>query len=182
MSELSVYIDFVVFSQEDKYKIYLADASLWGVAEGLPAHFKITPPGSTKAITLPFEKKSFTILTSLNLGLSCFVDTCDKQLLVELPDGVWEFRLLSAYEGLDKKRYFLKDDILREEIDKIRRREGINFVSNSQVMNDLRFVEDMLSYAKSEMKDGNHKSAKRAYDEASKITERYANCKDCKIL
>ena len=180
MSDLSVYIDFAVFSQEDKYKIYIGDASLWGVAETLPAHFKITPPGSSKPITIPFEKKSFTTYTSLNLGLSCFVNTCDKQLLVELPDGVWEFQLLSAYQGLDKKRYFLKDDILRESIDKIYRREGINFVPDSQVVKDLRFIEHLLYLAKSEMKDGNHKMAKRAYDEASKITEKHTNCKDCK--
>lgn len=180
MSNLSVIVDFIILSgEEDPKRIFLADSSNWGVAQDLPSYLEVTPPGSTKKINLTFAKEKFTILNSVNLGLSCYTSGCNEQILVDLPDGVWEFCLSSSFENLNKKRYFLKDDTLRLDVDKIYIRLGLDYDNSSDIMKGLRRIEHFLIAAKVFIKRGDIVKAKRAYDEASKITERYLNCKDC---
>ena len=135
MSNLSVIVDFIILSgEEDPKRIFLADASNWGVAQDLPSYLQVTPPGSVKQINLTFAKDKFTILHSVNLGLSCYTDGCKESELVDLPDGIWEFCLLSSFQDLKKKRYFLKDDSLRLEIDKIYIRLGLDYDITSNVI------------------------------------------------
>lgn len=180
MSNLSIIIDFIILSgEEDPKRIFLADASNWGVAKGLPAYLQVTPPGASTPTNLTFAKEKFTILHSVNLGLSCYTSGCNEVELVDLPDGIWEFCLQSSFNGLNKKRYFLKDDSLRLEIDKIYIRLGLQYDHGSDVIKGLRRIEHFLISAKTFIKRGDIVRAKRAYDEALKTTEKYSNCKDC---
>ena len=180
MSNLSVIVDFIILSgEEDPKRIFLADASNWGVAQDSPAYLQVTPPGATKQINLTFTKDKFTILHSVNLGLSCYTQGCKESELVDLPDGIWEFCLTSSFENLNKKRFFLKDDSLRIEVDKIYIRLGLDYNGNSDVIKGLRKIEHFLIAAKAFIKRGDIVKGKRAYEEALKITEKYSNCKDC---
>lgn len=180
MSSLSVVVDFIILSgEEDPERIFIADASNWGVAQNSPVYLQVTPAGASQPINLTFAKNKFIILNSVNLGLSCFIDSCDEQELVELPDGIWEICLQSSFENLKKRRYFLKDDSLRLEIDKIYIRLGLEYDQNSTIIKGLRRIEHFLISAKAFIKRGDIVRAKRAYDEALKTTEKYSNCKDC---
>lgn len=178
MSELSVKIDFIIGKEVDPKYIMIGDSSQWGVAENLPAYISVVPPGSKKAITLNFQKHSLTFLTSVNLGLSC-LEACQEQRLEDLDDGVWEICLKSSFNNLDKKRYLLKTDSLRIEMDKLYIKEGIPYKESSKVVKALRSAEWALDVAESEMRQGNVPQAIRAFNEALKEVEQYKNCKDC---
>lgn len=178
MTDLSVKINFIIGKEVDPKYIMIGDTSQWGVAENHPAYLTIVPPGSKKAISLNFQKHSLTFLTSVNLGLSN-LEKCQSQELEDLDDGIWEICLKSSFEGLDKKRYLLKTDSLRLEMDKLYIKQGIPFKENNTVVKALKSAEWCLSVAEAEMRNGNRTQAMRAFEEACKEVEKYKNCKEC---
>ena len=179
MSTLSVNINFVIMSLEDPKKILIGDTSNWGVAQNLPAYLKVIPPGSTKSINLNFAKNTLTTLKSTNLGLQCLTGDCNETEQIDLQDGIWEFCLQSSFNNLNKKRWFLKDDSLRLEIDKIYIKAGIDYNPDSVVIEALSEIEFLLTSARAHIKKGDFVKAKRAFDEATKLTEKYNQCKEC---
>lgn len=176
--DLSVKVDFIVGKEVEPKYIMIGDASQWGVAENLPAYISVIPPGSKKAITLTFKKHSLTYLTSVNLGLSC-IEKCEAQILEPLDDGVWEICLKSSYKNLDKKRYLLKTDSLRLEMDKLYIKEGIPYKEGNITIESLCSAEWALKVADSEIRQGNISQAMKAYNEAVKQVNKFKNCKDC---
>ena len=179
MQNLSINIDFVVINTEDTKILLIGDKSQWGVAENQPAYIKLLPPGSTNWITTSFAKKKINIFDSINLGFDCLVESCEPQTPTDLMDGVWEICLQSSYEGIEKKRYFLKDDSLRLQLDELYIRQGLDYDPHSDLIRDAEKVEFFLNVAKASIKKGDHVKAKRAYDEAVKTLEKYNDCKDC---
>jgi hypothetical protein len=180
MNNLSVIIDFIVLNTDDNKVICIGDKSQWGVAENLPAYLLTKIPGANDFITLNFQKERLVFLTSVNLGLTCVTETCSsEQNLQELPDGVWEFCLKSSYEGLDKKRYYLKTDTLRLEIDKIYIKEGLEYNPDSKVVKSLEKVEWLLKVAHSYIREGNNVKAMKAFTLAQEELEKQKNCKNC---
>ena len=179
MNNFSVKIDFVVINTEDPKILLIGDKSSWGVAKKQPSYIKILPPGSTSWITTSFAKEKINIFTSINLGFDCLVESCQEQLPTDLMDGIWEICLQSSYEGLEKKRYFLKDDSIRLELDKLYVKQGLDYNPHSSLIEDTDQVEYFLKVAKSFIKRGDHVKAKMAYDEARKTLDKYNECKDC---
>lgn len=180
MSELSVKIDFVVLNTIDPFTIMIGDKSQWGVAKLKPAYLLIKPPGSDTFININFIKDNLMFLTSTNLGLSCITSDCSRDLgLQALPDGVWEFCLKSKYQGLDKKRYYLKTDSLRIEIDKIYIKEGIEYNPNSTIVKSLEKTEWLINVAEAYIRKGDNIKAMKAYNMACEELEKQKNCKNC---
>lgn len=178
MSDLSIKPNFIILNDVDPTIIGLADTSSWGIAETQPAYLTILPPGSTRYISLNFIKHNIMFLTSVNLGLGCLTE-CAEQKLEALDDGVWEFCLKSNYEGIQKKRFYLKTDSLRIEMDKLYIKEGIEYNPNSNVVKALAKAEWLLKVAESNLRNGNNIKAMQAFNLASKEVEKYKNCKDC---
>ena len=178
----TVNINFQVINTNDPASILIGDQSNWGVAKNKPAYLIITPPGSTQTITLTFGKHKLMPLTSVSLGLSCVSSNCDGQTYEDLDDGVWEFCLQSAFEGLNKKRYYLKDDQLRQEIAKIMVRlvdtQGFSF-KRTQSTDDFAIIHNMLDTANYLIMEGRNVDAMKAYNEAVKLVEKYKHCKEC---
>lgn len=179
MTDLSVDIDFIVLNTTDDKMIGIGDKSHYGVAENLPAYLIVTPPGSKRHINLSFPKHNLMFLTSVNLGLSC-VDACQEQKLQPLDDGVWEFCLKSGYQGLEKKRYYLKTDSLRLEMDKMYIKEGIAYNEDSKVVRSLEKAEWLLNVAHAEMRQGNKPRAMKAFEIACKEVDKFKHCKNCR--
>ncbi len=180
MSNLSVIINFIIPPTDDPKIICVADASNWGMAEGEPSYLTVLPPGSVNYIILNFVKHSLTFLNSTNLGLSCVTSECStEQNYEDLDDGIWEICLKSNYEGLDKKRLYLKDSSLRQEIDKLYIRAGIDYDPSSKVIEALSEVEYLLQVAHAQIRRGDTPTAKKAFDKASKLVDQYKNCKNC---
>jgi hypothetical protein len=179
MTDLSVDIDFIILNTFDKKIISIGDISKWGVAENLPANILITPPGSTRRINVVFSKHQLNIFNSTNLGQSCVTDGCGGQRYEDLADGVWEFCLQSAYEGLEKKRYFLKDDSIRLELSKMYIKQNLKYDPDSRIFKDAEIVRFLLESAQAFMLDGDISMAKIAFDSAQKELEKYNDCKNC---
>ena len=182
MSELSIKIDFTILPTKEPKEIVLLDTSQWGIAYNQPAYLSILPPGYTNYINHSFVKQTYTILNSSNLGMGCITGECNGGELEDLDDGIWEFCLKSAYEGINKKRFFLKDDQLRTEIDKIRIRlldtQGFTFV-RTQTTDQLEIIEDILAGAHSMLREGRNNDTMKGYNEASKLVDKLKQCRDC---
>lgn len=178
MSDLSIKPNFIILNDVDPTTIGLADTSSWGINENQPAYITIIPPGSIKAISLNFIKHNIMFLTSVNLGISCLT-YCGEQKLQPLDDGVWEFCLKSNFEGIEKKRLYLKTDSLRIEMDKLYIKEGIEYNPNSNVVKALAEAEWLLNVAEANIRDGNSNKAMQAFNLAVKEVKKYSNCKDC---
>lgn len=176
MTDLSVNIDFIILNSLDPYVIAVADRSRWGVAEELPAYILITPPGSTRAISTVFQKERINFFHSVNLGQTCVVDGCGGQNYEKLDDGVWEFCLKSGYDGLEKKRYLLKDDNLRIELDKLFISQNLRYNPESQIFKDTKKITFFLDSAQAYLRDGDISMAKLAFNSAQKETEKYLKC------
>ena len=176
MSELSIKLDFVILNMQDPKSIFVGDISQWGVAFQHPSYLSVIPPGSSNEINTQFVKQQFNILTSTNLGLTCSLD-CEQE---DLDDGIWEFCLRSNFDGINKRRLYLKDDSLRADIDKIYIKQNLRYDETSKVIQELQKIEFFLSSAQAYIKKGEKVWAERAYETAKKYTEKYLTCKDCK--
>lgn len=179
MTDLTVKVDFMIFTHTDPTQIAIGDMSKWGVAKNQPSNLLITPPGSKKQINHTFPKEKIHFLNASNLGLSCVQNSCDNEEYEDLDDGIWEFCLQSAYEGLEKRRYFLKADLLRIDLDKIYIKAGIEYNPNSQIVKDLFDAEFWFMSAHAQMREGNKSKANRDYNESRKIADRYIRCENC---
>ena len=179
MSDLSVNIDFIVLNTLDPRVIIVADKSQWGVANNRPSIISITPPGSKQAITKPFAKRKLNFFNATNLGLDCFPTDCSEHEAVFLPDGIWEFCLESDFEGLKKRRFFLKDDSIRIELDKLYIKQGLRFDPLSNIFQSTSKIEFYLTSANAFVRDGDHVLAHQAFVMAQKELEKWKDCKDC---
>lgn len=179
MTNLTVKIDFNVVESNDPKYLIVGDHSRWGVADKLPANILILPPGSESWINISFLKHNLNVFQSLNLGLDCKDVTCEDYEYSDLDDGIWEIKLESAYQDLNKKRYYLKTDRLRIDIDKLYIKAGIDYDESSTIIKDLRKIEHSLSASKAYIRRGDHNQAMRAFEMASKLTEKQLNCRNC---
>jgi hypothetical protein len=181
--DLSIKIDFTIVPTKEPKEIVILDTSNWGVAYTQPSYLSVLPPGYSNYINLNFVKQTYTILNSTNLGMSCITQDCTEICLEDLDDGVWEFILKSSYSGLDKKRYFLKDDQLRREIDKVRislfQNQGFNVPPDNIAVKELNKIEFLLSTAHSLIRQGMNSDAMKGYLESVKLLEKLKKCKNC---
>ena len=174
-----INIDFEVIPTYNPQKLLVGDASVWLNAENKPAYILITPPGSKKAISNSFQKERINIFTSVNLGMSC-LNTCGEQDYVDLPDGIWTINVKSAYQGIEKIRYYLKTDRFRLELDKIYIKASLEYnIKDKQLREDFSDVELMIRTAEAFARDGDFSKASRDFSEAQKILKKYQDCKNC---
>jgi hypothetical protein len=166
-------IDFIVIPTLDPTSLIIGDTSNWGVAENQPAYLTITLPGSNEGVNVSFVKHQLNILNTSNLGMS------DVGEYLDLDDGIYEICLQSSYVDLLKKRYFLKDDVLRIEIDKLYIQAGINYNPDSPLQKDLQRIEFLLRSSEAFIKEGDTTRAMRGYNEAQRLVNNYKQCKDC---
>lgn len=179
MTDLTVKVDFTIFTQVDPTIIAIGDKSRWGVAKNQPSNLLITPPGSKKAINHTFPKEKVHFLNATNLGLSCVKNDCSESEYEHLDDGIWEFCLQSAYQGLEKRRFFLKTDLIRIDLDKIYIKAGVDYNPNSDIVKDLFDAEFWLKCAHAHLRRGDKSKTNRDYNEARKIVDKYINCTNC---
>lgn len=180
---LSIKTDFSILSTKEPKEIVILDTSNWGVAYTKPSYLSILPPGYSEYIKISFVKKSTTILNSYNLGISCIKNNCGDIHLEDLDDGIWEFVLESSYQDLEKKRYYLKDDQLRTEIDKVRislfQNQGFNLPPDNVAVKQLNTIEFLLSTSHSLVRQGMNSDSMQGYKETVKLLEKLKKCKNC---
>ena len=111
--------------------------------------------------------------------MSC-LNTCGEQDYVDLPDGIWTINVKSAYQGIEKIRYYLKTDRFRLELDKIYIKASLEYnIKDKQLREDFSDVELMIRTAEAFARDGDFSKASRDFSEAQKILKKYQDCKNC---
>ena len=174
-----IKIDFTILQELNPQLLKVQDASNWFSAEDKQATLIVTPPGSTKGIANVFAKHETTILTSVNLGLSCLT-TCGESELQDLSDGVWTICVKSAYQGLEKTRYFLKTDRFKIEWYKEFANLGFEYVDINNVKYEALYdARKHLTTAEAFIIDGNFTKANREFTLAQKKLNKIRKCKDC---
>jgi len=174
-----IYIDFEVIPTYNPKTLVVEDASDWLDADDMPAYISITPPGAKDAINHIFQKRKRNRFNSVNLNMSCLTE-CGEQTRLDLPDGIWTICLQSSYDGLNKKRYYLKTDRFRLELDKVYvRLNGVYDSEDEPIRKDLRKLEFLLRTAEAFTRDGDFYKASRDFSEAQKLLEKHKECKNC---
>lgn len=172
-----IHIDFQIIETGNKKVLSVADSSTWLYAENKPSYISIKLPGSKKEKVFSFKKNAINNINSHLLGLSCLKGDCKEEVYVDLPDGIYNIKVLSGYEGIEKERYYLKTDILDLEIAKALTLIGFNY--NENLLNKrepYKKIKDCLTQAKDSTKLGDFVEANRYYQEAVKLFNKQ-NCK-----
>lgn len=176
---MDVVVDFEVIPTHNPKRLWISDASEWGVAENQASIICIFPPGSTTSINNTFIKHNLNVFHSVNLKLSCLT-SCAGQQYSDLPDGVWTINLKSAFTDLEKTRYYLKTDQIQLELDKVYTRAGLEFdKSQKSFREDLQDIEFLLRTASAHTRQGNSFKASRDFNGARELLTKYQNCKNC---
>lgn len=176
-----IKIDFTVDSAGlNAEVIRVIDNSEWFSAEDMQATIYIFPPGSSRAITHVFAKNKINTYNSVNLQLSCLSTDCTEQQYSSLSDGIWKVNVKSAYEGLEKTRYYLKTDRFRIEWYKEWINTGLDYTDTKNARYDaLNDSKKHLTSAEAFMLDGDFTKANREFQEAQKKFNALRKCKDC---
>jgi hypothetical protein len=173
-----IKIDFQILPVVNPKKLFVMDDSEWNSAEDLQATIFITPPGATNPIVNNFYKHQITTFNSVNLGLNCLTECSDEQDYQDLSDGIWKICLKSGYTGFESKRYHLKTDSFRIDLDKAYISAGFDYSeSKKKVFEDLMYVEILLKTAAAYTREGNITKANRDFNEAVKLYNAYNKCK-----
>lgn len=173
---MKVIVDFKILPVLDTKIIMLADNSVWGVAEDKQSTILVTPPGSDKAIANIFAKHKINTYNSSNLGLSCLTE-CAEQGYSDLNDGIYCITLKSAYEGLEKTRYYLKSDRFKIEWYKEWLGTGLDYTDTKDVRYDaLLDCRKHLISAEACTIDGDFTRASREFQEAQKKFNKIRRC------
>lgn len=176
---MNVVVDFDVIPTNNPKRLWITDASDWGVAENQASVIEITPPGSKVSINNTFIKRNLNVFHSVNLKLSC-VNTCVDQQYQDLPDGVWSITLKSSFTDLNKTRYYLKTDQTQLQIDKIYVRAGLEFDKSQKAFReDLQDIEFLIRSASAWTRLGNSFKASRDFIQAQELLIKYQNCVNC---
>lgn len=174
-----INIDFKILPTLDPKIIMVADNSDWFSAEDKQATISITPPGSTKAINNIFAKHKVNTYNSSNLGLEC-IEQCKEKEYAPLSDGIYKITLKSAYQGLEKTRYFLKTDVFLTEWFKEWINTGLDYTDvKNAIYDSLLDARKHLYSAEGFVLEGDFSKANREFTEAQKKFNKLRKCKDC---
>lgn len=176
----TIKIDFQVLETHDPKFLLVGDTSVWEYAIKKPAYILITLPGSSKPYQFAFDKNSINIFNSHNLGLSCFIDDCQDENYVDLPDGVYTICVKSFYEGIEKMKYYLKTDRFEVELKKTIIKNGLEYDEEDREFRDIIYqVKWLLDTAKSWASEGDFVKSSRFFNKAKKMLTQYRDCQDC---
>ena len=175
-----IKIDFKILPTLDPTIIMVADNSDWFSAEDKVSTISITPPGSSKTINNVFAKKQLNIYNSSNLGLECLAICDETREYTSLSDGIWKITLKSAYQDLEKTRYYLKTDTFLIEWFKEWINTGLEYTDTKNLIYEsLLDSRKHLYSAEGFMLEGDFTKANREFTEAQKKFNKLRKCKDC---
>jgi len=175
------YIDFIVSTDRNQDPKYLTifDYSSYGQLQSKLAIFEIYLPGAETPKVFNVLKNQINAINSTNLELSCL--DCNGDNYVDLPDGIWCINLkASGGEKYQRKKYYLRAEQFRRELDKIYVRIGIEFNPiDEEFIKWANRVEVYLQVAQSFINDGDLGNGQRFYQDAHAMLEKYKSCKNC---
>lgn len=174
-----INIDFQVLESGDPNILMIADFSSWLHIENQPSVISITLPGSSIPVRHNFVKNNINGFNSNTLNITCSYN-CDNPDYVPLPDGIYEILLEASPNTFNQKRYYLKLDNTRLELDKQLVRLGLDFDINSEErVNHIQLIDFLLLAASANTRLGDIPKASEHFTEALRLLEKYKDCKNC---
>lgn len=173
-----VEMDFDVLNILDPKKFIVSDSSSWGMLSTRPAIIEIMIPGFPDVRTFYLGKNQLNIYASPIFGLN--KPDCDPYEMHDLPDGIYTVKITGSPDTFSLEKKFLKTDLMRLRIDRLRIRASIDMYSiDSLMMKKVNEIEDMLFFAESNMRCGNTDTADEFLCLASDMIEEALNCINC---
>lgn len=171
-----INIDFQVINSNDPALLLVADFSDWKHIENKPAIIEITLPGASTANSFTFVKHSTNPFNANNLHIGC--GDCEGR--ADLPDGIYTICLSASPNTFFKKRYYLKVDRLRLELDKIYAGAGLDYDKDDKAQREATAtIEFYLRVAAAHTRRGNIGKARQFFVEAEKLVRRSQKCTNC---
>lgn len=173
-----IIIDFQIIENGDPKYLNVRDVSAWEYAKKKPSYIIITQPGSSKSVSYNFKKGDTTIINSHILGISCFTNDCKEEKYIDLQDGIYTICVKSYYEGIEKKRYYLKTDIFESDLRKTIIKNGLEYDEKDKIFRDNIFqTKWYLETAKSWAFEGDTVKSKRFFTKAKDMLTKIKECK-----
>ena len=173
----TIYIDFAITETGNPKYLSIMDLSDWLYAENLESWIEIILPGSQKVKRFIFKKDAVNSFNSNNLGITCLTNDCTEQVYLDLPDGIYTITLKSKFEGIERKRYYLKTDRTEIELAKIIVQKGFDFSEKNKLFIEyISEVRMLLDKAKAEALLGNFVEAQRYFLEVVAQINKRKNC------
>lgn len=170
------FINFTFINTQDPKYLMLGDLSEYLFIEGKPAIVQITLPGYTEPLEFTWHKKHTNVFNSNNLRITC-LNNCGKQDYADLPDGIYKAKVIASPDKFNKERYYLKTDQFELELSKIRLDKFLKDGFTEVLKKWSSDVEILITAAKDAIRDGKIETAKRFFDEAKSILNKYKECK-----
>ncbi len=173
-------LNFHASSRKDPTRLILEDLSMWNNIQTLPATVSILVPGASIPETFGWAKNKRNHFNSINLNLTCLQE-CTEQQYEPLPDGIYHIELKGTPDNIYSfKRAYLKTDNMFAQKAEIYMKAWQNADFKTQkVLDDLQNIEFQLQSAEAFTFKGDYGKAKRAFEEAQNLINKYSQCKDC---
>jgi hypothetical protein len=173
-----ININFECIESGSPQILIIGDFSEWSQLYNKPAILNITSPISSEVSSHTWIKNSINSYNSINLGLSCIEGLKDSY--IDLVDGIYFIELIPSPSSYTFSRHYLKIDKLRLEMDKIYVKSGFEYNPKDKDFRDnMMDAEFLLRTAQASTRLGYIPKAKRDFEEAKKIIEKYISCKNC---
>lgn len=174
-----INIDFQILPTYDPKTIIVVDTSNWEQIESKPSIIEILLPGEITPITHYFDKNKVNVFNSQNLGLLCA--TCeDRDVFIDLPDGIYQFTVKGSPEKFTLKRDFLKTDLTQLELDKVILSFDLQCNDfSSEILNKIKKINLYLEAAESNTRLGYYCEAQDLLFKAQKMISKLKGCKVC---
>lgn len=172
-----IIIDFdIIETGEPKY-LKIMDVSSWEYSYKKPSYVSIILPGSKEPLVRTFKKNSTNVFNSHTLGITCFTNDCKDEEYTNLEDGIYTICVKSHYEGIEKKRYYLKTDIFEILLRKLIIKNGLEYDEKDKIFRDDIFqIKWYLDTAKSWASEGDTVKSKRFFNKAKDMLNTIENC------
>lgn len=175
-----IRLSFQVLETHDPKVLQVLDESEWGLLEDRKAIIEITTPGREEPVTLFLGKNQVNTFTSLTLGLNCFdYDSCDVKYL-DLPDGIYDIKIIGSPSAYNFSRKYLKTDLIRRRIDRLWIKTDILCErQDKDLINKIQEIECLMAVAEANVRLGNIEEAHEMIDRVGEMIEMANDCVDC---
>lgn len=161
-----ININFQILEVADPFILFIADTSNWVYAEDKPAFVDIRLPASRKFNRYTWKKKHDNLFNSHNLGISCLKGDCTEESFIELPDGIYEIKLLTSYKDIYKTKIHLRTERFKIEYYKTLINLGEYKELSKKQLDSFNKIQYTLERAKAYTMEGKEREATQFFREA----------------
>lgn len=167
-----INIDFLILTEnKDLRTLSIFDNSYWQHLESKTTVIDIKVPNSTQYVRNYFTKNAINNFNSVNLNINCQTNNCKGVELINLPDGVYDIKLITDGNFVEERQYFrttklenIFDEVIRNKAD-----DCDTDCLDEDLLCFLFYIKSIEAY----VRNCEIKKAQKFYEMAQKIVNRY---------